>query len=141
MENGNGDARQDRAGGIGDGACEHGLLRKCSGRNSEGQSCHRSTDEVPSSFLLRWAFQGGLKTCRFGGPEGPPLPGCGYCACVVDNPPADHRQQRLDVLDLIRGNGEVVAIEHDEIRELARLDRAEVAFLEDEERIAPRVAR
>jgi hypothetical protein len=39
MENGDGDARQDRAGGIGDGAREHGLLRKCSGRNNEGQSC------------------------------------------------------------------------------------------------------
>src|SRR5437867_2886085 len=46
-------------------------------------------------------------------------------ADVIDDPSADHRQHRLDVLDLIRGNREVVAIQHDEIRELARLNRAE----------------
>src|SRR5947209_1515493 len=45
---------------------------------------------------------------------------------VEDNPSADHGHRRLDVLDLIGGHSEVVAIEDDEIGELARLDRAQV---------------
>src|SRR5260221_6492909 len=52
---------------------------------------------------------------------------------------ADHRQHRLDVLDLGRRDGEVVAVEHQHVGVLSGLDRADVAFLEDEMRVVARV--
>ena len=39
---------------------------------------------------------------------------------------ADHREQRLHLLELFVGDREERLVEHDEIRELARLDRAEI---------------
>src|SRR5712664_327836 len=55
---------------------------------------------------------------------------------LVHDPSAHHRHDRLDVLDLHRGHHEIVAVEDHQVRVFARLDRAEVAFLEDEVRIA-----
>ena len=55
------------------------------------------------------------------------------------DPAADHRQDRLDILDLICRYREIVAVEHDEIGKLARLDRAEVVLLENEKRVLPRM--
>ena len=37
----------------------------------------------------------------------------------------------VDVLDLVGRNRQVVAVEHDEIGQLSRLDRSEVVFLQD----------
>ena len=56
-------------------------------------------------------------------------------AGIVDDSPADHRHDRLDVLDLIGRDREVVAIEHHQVGELARLDRSQVVLLEHEVRI------
>ena len=58
---------------------------------------------------------------------------------VVHDAAADHGHHRLDVLDLIGGHREVIAVEDDEIGELARLDRAEIVLLEDEIGTAARV--
>ena len=55
------------------------------------------------------------------------------------DPTSDHRHHRLDVLDLIRGDREVVAVHHDEIGQASCLDRTEVVLLEDEERVPSRV--
>src|SRR5882762_8623388 len=52
---------------------------------------------------------------------------------------AHHRHDRFDVLDLLCGHDEIVAVEHDQVRVFARLDRTEIAFLEDEARVAARV--
>jgi len=41
--------------------------------------------------------------------------------------------------DLRCGHHEIVRVEHDQIRVFARLDRTEIAFLEDEVRVAPGV--
>ena len=60
-------------------------------------------------------------------------------APVPDDLAADHGHHRLDVLDLIGRNREVVAVEHDEIGKLARRDRAEIVLLEDEIGVAARV--
>ena len=45
---------------------------------------------------------------------------------------ADHRQQRPDGLDLACGDGEVVAIEHQQVGVSARRERTEIALLEQE---------
>src|SRR6266496_1454510 len=58
---------------------------------------------------------------------------------LVHDLPAHHRHHRLDVLDLVGGHFQVIAIEHAEVRVLARLDRAEIALLENEVRVAARV--
>ena len=50
--------------------------------------------------------------------------------------PADKRRHRTDVLDLVGGHGEVVAVEHHEIGEQARPDGAEVVLLEHQQRVA-----
>jgi hypothetical protein len=50
---------------------------------------------------------------------------------IEDDAPADDSHHRLDVLDLLRRNRQVVPIEDDEIRGLARLNRTEVVLLED----------
>ena len=60
-------------------------------------------------------------------------------AASVHDPPSHHRQDRLDVLDLIRGDREVVAVHHDEIGQASCLDRAEVVLLKYEERVPSRV--
>src|SRR5262245_44153936 len=51
---------------------------------------------------------------------------------VPDDLAADHRHHRLNILDLIGGYGEVIAVQHHEIGELARGDGAEIVFLENE---------
>src|SRR5215208_6895042 len=51
---------------------------------------------------------------------------------VVDHLAADHGDQRLDILDLVCRHGEIVAVEHQEIRVLSRRQRTEIAFLEQE---------
>src|ERR1051325_5794960 len=61
------------------------------------------------------------------------------CGAVVGHLAADPRLHRLDVLDLIGRYGQVIAIEDDEIRELARRDRSEVVLAHQEERVAARV--
>src|SRR5215213_6895551 len=43
--------------------------------------------------------------------------------------PVDDRRDRADVLDLILRHGQVVAIEDDEVGELAGLDGSEILFL------------
>src|ERR1700704_1112250 len=53
------------------------------------------------------------------------LSGRGTGSGIIGNSSADHRHHRLDVLDLVGWNREVVAIQHHEIGELAGLDRPE----------------
>src|SRR5438128_10196601 len=50
---------------------------------------------------------------------------------LMDDLAAHHRHHRLDVLDLLGGNGQVVPVEHDEIDVLARLDRTSIALLKE----------
>lgn len=57
----------------------------------------------------------------------------------INDAASHHGQRRLDVFDLIRRNGKVIAIEHDQIGELAWLNRAEVVFLKNQKRVAARV--
>src|SRR5580693_2473213 len=58
---------------------------------------------------------------------------------AVDDPAADHGRDRRDVPDLVGWDGEVVAVEHEQIGEQARPDRAEAVFAEHQVRVAPRV--
>src|SRR5262245_10588807 len=58
---------------------------------------------------------------------------------VVHDLAADHRHQRLDVLDLIGWDGEIVAVEHQEIGIFAVRERAEVTLLEQEAGVRARV--
>ena len=125
------DAGQHAARRIGDRAGQRRFLREGGDRSGERQAAEipdeANHESHQSSCLGRTSFELDLLSCR------------GHCAGVVDDSSAHHRHHRLDVLDLIRRNREVVAIQHDEVRELARLDRAEVVLLEDEERVPPRV--
>src|SRR5688572_11335707 len=76
---------------------------------------------------------------RIGLTFSPPLPGCRRAGCVEEHLAAHHRQHRLDLLDLIGGDRQVIAIDDHEVGEPPFLDRAEVVFTEEEERIAARV--
>src|SRR4030095_6635422 len=62
------------------------------------------------------------------------------CWRFVDDPATHHRHHRSDVLDLVSGNSQVVAIDHDEVRQLAWLNRSDVALLHDRERAPLRVS-
>ena len=66
-----------------------------------------------------------------------PRPGAGD-AGVVHDLAVDHGEHRADLLDLHVGHGEVVPIEHDQIGELARLDRADAVFHPQEPAVAAR---
>jgi hypothetical protein len=57
----------------------------------------------------------------------------------VHHPAADHRGDRGDVPDLVGGDGEVVAVEDQQVGEQARPDRAEVVLPEHQLGVAPRV--
>ena len=41
---------------------------------------------------------------------------------VIDHPSANHGQDGFDLPDLVRGNGEIIAIQHNQVRQFARLD-------------------
>ena len=47
-------------------------------------------------------------------------------AGIVHNPASHYGQHRFDVFDLIGWNAEIVAIKHNQVRQFARLDRAEI---------------
>ena len=48
---------------------------------------------------------------------------------IVHDPASNYRHRRFDVFDLLGWDGEIVAIEHYQVRQFARLDRAEIALL------------
>src|SRR5215468_2445880 len=58
---------------------------------------------------------------------------------VMDDLAADHGHERLDVLDLVGGHREVVAVEHQQVGIFARRERAEIALLEHDQRVRARV--
>jgi trehalose/maltose hydrolase-like predicted phosphorylase len=60
-------------------------------------------------------------------------------ASAVDDPPANHREHRLDAADAIRVDCEVVFAQHSEIRELARDEAPLDAVLPAEPRASHRV--
>src|SRR5688572_17808706 len=60
-------------------------------------------------------------------------------SCFVNDLPADHGDHRLQVLDRVLRHSQVVAVEHQQVGVLALLDRAQVAFLEEKERVRARV--
>ena len=49
---------------------------------------------------------------------------------VVDNSPTDDRIERLDILDLLGRNREIVAVQNHHVGEIADLDRTFGVFLE-----------
>ena len=53
-----------------------------------------------------------------------------FSAQLVDDAAAHDGHLRVDLFDLIGGDGQVVAVEYHQIGELAGLDRAEIVFLE-----------
>src|SRR5262245_14455086 len=68
------------------------------------------------------------------------LPSRRRCWRFVDDPATHHRHHRPDVLDLVRRNSQVVAIDHHEVSHLAWLNRSDIALLHDRERAPSRVS-
>ena len=60
-------------------------------------------------------------------------------ACVVDDLAVDHRQDRSGLAHVRIAHAEVVPIEHDEVGELALLDRAEIVLAVQVPGVAARV--
>src|SRR5262249_42253888 len=58
---------------------------------------------------------------------------------VMDDLATDHGDERLDVLDLVGGHREIVAVQDEQVGILAGRERAEIAFLEHDERVRARV--
>jgi hypothetical protein len=58
---------------------------------------------------------------------------------IVHDPASHYRHRWFDVFDPLGGNGETVAIEHNQVRQFARLDRTEIVLLENGVRILARV--
>src|SRR5206468_9984953 len=54
---------------------------------------------------------------------------------VIDDPPANDGHHGFNVFDLVGRDGQVVAIEHEQVCEPTGLDRAQVVLLEHEVRI------
>src|SRR5436309_1201488 len=57
------------------------------------------------------------------------------CFAVIDDPPANDGHHGFNVFDLVGRDGQVVAIEHEQVCEPTGLDRAQVVLLEHEVRI------
>jgi len=56
----------------------------------------------------------------------------------VNDPAADDGEHRADLADLVFGDGEVVAVEHDDIAEPAHLQRAQLVLVGSAEEPAVR---
>src|SRR5262245_48111662 len=65
--------------------------------------------------------------------------GISFRLSIVSNLAADDRHHRLNILDLIGRNRQVVPIKDQHVRQFARLDRAQVVFLEYQVSVLARV--